>query len=464
MTDARRPYFEGLHAPVAGEAEALDLPVTGELPAELAGTFARNSANPQFDPPGRYHWFDGDGMVHAVRIGEGGADYRRRWIRTDPFERERAAGRALWGGLLEPLDPALRPPVKDTANTDLVWHGGELLATWWLSGTPVGVSLPGLETLGARTFGGRLPRQGCAAHPKVCPRTGELVFFGFSLVRRPYYAFGVVSPEGELVHAVELDLPAPRVPHDIAITERYVVILDLPLGYDPEALRAGKRRIGFDREAPARFGIAPRRGGADEVRWFELPPCYVYHTINAHEEGSEVVLTACRIEDPIPAGGLPDPRTARLDTISLAPHLYRWRFDLESGRASGEALDDRPTEFPRAHDGRLGGPLRYAYNPRIAPEPDLAFDGLIKYDLAEGRSWTRDFGPGWRGGEVVFAPRPGAEDEDDGWVVTALTHPDERRSRLVVLDARDVAAEPVATVELPDRIPPGFHAAWVPGV
>jgi len=459
MTQApSTPYLGPLHRPVGEELTVSSLKVQGELPAELSGVFARNSGNPQFEPAGRYHWFDGDGMIHALHLEGGEATYRNRWVRTPAFTREREAGRALWPGLLEPLDPSLQPPIKDTANTDVIWHNGQLLATWWLSGTPMALSLPELETLGPCTFGGKLPWQGCAAHPKVCPRTGELLFFGYSLFKKPYYVYGVVGADGQLTHAVELDLPRPHVPHDVAITEHYTVLMDLPLGYDLGALKQGKRKIGFDRSYPARFGIIPRHGAADEVRWFELPTCYVYHTINAHEEGDEVVLTACRIEDPVPAAGLQE-GAARLDAISLEPYLYRWRFNLATGEAKGEQLDDVVTEFPRANDAWLTQPLRYSYNPRVAPLEDLSFDGIVKYDLERGGSTVHDYAPGWFGGEVLYAPRPGGEDEDDGWVLSVLSHVDEPASKLVVLDAKELT--PLAEVELPQRIPLGFHAQWV---
>ena len=454
------PYLDGLHRGVTRELTVESLRIEGELPAGLAGTFARNSGNPQFEPPGRYHWFDGDGMVHAIHLADGQASYRNRWIRTPAFAREREAGRALWGGILDPLDPSLRPPIKDTANTDLVWHQGQLVATWWLSGTPMALSVPELETLGPCAWAAGLPPQGVAAHPKVCPRTGELLAFGYSLLRRPYYSYVVVSPEGELVHTVELDLPHAHVPHDIAITERFTVLLDLPLGYDPAALKQGKKRIGFARERPGRIGVIPRRGTADEVRWFEVDPCYVYHTVDAYEDGDQVVLTACRIADPVPET-LPAGH-ARLDTISLEPHLWRWRLDLAQGRVTEEPLDDRPTEFPRIHDGRHTRGARFAYAQRIARRDDLSFDGILKYDLRSGDAVAHDYAPGWFGGESLFAPRPGGEDEDDGWVLTAVTHPDEQRSRLLVLDARDLGAAPLASVELPQRIPPRFHAEWAP--
>jgi carotenoid cleavage dioxygenase-like enzyme len=455
-------YLSEAHAPVNGERTALDLEVKGRLPEDLSGLFARNSANPRFEPQGRYHWFDGDGMIHGVHFDRGRAHYRNRYIRTPQLQAEEDAGKALWSGILEPLDLS-NPlgPMKDTANTDLVYHNGQLLALWWLSGQPQAISVPDLETLGPARFGGQL-RHSVAAHSKVDPRTGDLAFFGFSVSRRPWYHFGAISADGSRVHAVDLDLPNCHIPHDIAITENFTLLLDLPLGWDRAALKHGKHRIAFDRETPGRIGVVPRWGQADEVRWFEIPACYVYHTISAHEHGQSIELVACRIEDMIPEIQDDSGRTARLDTIHLVPHLYRWVLDLETGEVHGEQLDDRATEFPRTNNQSWTRAARYSYNPHIAPRSALSFDGLVKYDLLRGGSEHRAYPEGWLGGEAVFAPRPGAREEDDGWILTALTHPDEPHSELWVLNGQDFLGEPEARVVLPWRIPLGFHAEWAP--
>ena len=183
---------------------------------------------------------------------------------------------------------------------------------------------------------------------------------------------------------------------------------------------------------------------------------------SAHERGHRIELVACRIEDMIPEVPDDSGRTARLDSIHLVPHLYRWTLDLETGEVHGEQLDDRATEFPRANPNSWTRAARYSYNPHIAPRAALSFDGLIKYDQDTGGSEHRSYPSGWLGGEAVFAPRPGASEEDDGWVLTALTHPDEDHSELWVLNGQDFLGEPQARVELPWRIPLGFHAEWAP--
>lgn len=451
------PYLQDEHTLVTGERTDLALTVDGALPEGLSGTFVRNSGNPFFPPSERHHWFDGDGMVHGVHLGEGRADYRNRWIRTEGFLAEQAAGRPLWRGINESPDPASPGgPVKDTANTHLVVWKRQLLATWWLSGRAMSLGVPGLDTVGPAMAGARtLPRM--AAHPKVDPRTGELVFFSYDPVRPPYVRYGVANPTTGEVTVQPIELPFAHVPHDIGLTEHYTILMDLPLGWDARAMAQGKRRIGFFRERPARFGILPRHGTAADIRWFEAEPCYVYHLTGAWEEGDEVVVTGCRIADPIPETD-PGPRVPRLDSIALDPVAYRWRFDLVTGAVREEALDDVRTEFPRVDDRGWGRPLRYAYHPRLSSRPAMAFDGLVKYDHLAGTSRSID----WDGysGEVVFAPRPGGTDGDDGWLLGIVSNVREDSSRLMVLDARDLAQ--VASVRLPWRVPLGFHAEWVP--
>lgn len=455
----RHPYQNAEHCWVDKELESRKLPVRGTIPAELEGVFARNSANPQHSPKGRYHWFDGDGMIHALHFESGHAHYRNRYIRTKAFEIEKEAGEALWTGIMEPVDLSNpHGPVKDTANTDLTHHRGRLIATWWLSGLPYEIEIPSLKTVGPCDFS--LPRT-MAAHPKVDPNSNELMFFDYSLFKKPYYGYGIIDEKGQLSHSISINLPKAHIPHDIAITPNYTIILDLPLGWDRKALATGKRRIGFDKSTPARFGIIPRRGQSSDIQWFETNSCYIYHTISAYEEGAKVSLVACRIDDPVPDS--PHKKVvARLDNIELVPELYRWTFDLETGAVTEEQIDDRWTEFPRSNDNYLTQKSRYSYNPLIAPKEDLSFTGFLKYDLETGVSESYDYPKNWYSGEVVFAPRPKQETEDDGWVITVLSNADEGQSRALILDAQNLDQEPVATIDLPMQIPLGFHAEWAP--
>ena len=456
------PYLLGEYAPVDTEITAENMEIIGQIPKDLNGVYVRNGPNPRFQPKGRYHWFDGDGMLHAVHIRDGQVSYRNRWIRTTATEREQAAGHLMWTGLLEPMsNNPPDAPLKDTANTDVVFHNCQLLALWYLSGKPYKIDPLTLETLGVENFGGKL-RNNVSAHAKVDERTGEMMFFDYS-PRPPYMTYGVVSASGSLTNYVPIDLPGPRLPHDMAITEHYSILLDLPLFADQQALRQGRHKIEFHRDIPSRFGIVPRYGNNSNIRWFEANPCYLYHTINAWEEGDEIVLDACRVKRPTPPDIERDGRLERmLAYLRLDACLYRWRFNLRTGAVKEGALDDENTEFPTINTWQLGRPSRYAFNVHISSAPTLLFDGLVKYDMTTGRSDIHWFGEGRYGSEAPFAPRPNAQSEDDGYLLTFIYDERDDVSELQIIDARDITAEPVARVRIPQRVPIGFHACWVP--
>ncbi|GAA3245191.1 carotenoid oxygenase family protein [Pseudonocardia petroleophila] len=456
------PYLLGVHAPVRDEITAEDLEVIGEIPRDLNGVYLRNGPNRRYEAPGRYHWFDGDGMVHAMAFENGTARYRNRYVRTAALTAEEAAGHALWSGVMEsprgnPVGTARGLPFKDSANTDLVHHDGRVLATWYLCGQPMSLDPLSLETIGAETFLGTL-RGDVMAHPKSDERTGELMWFDYG-ARDPLLRYGVVGPSGGVEHEVAIDLPGPRLPHDMAITENFSILMDLPLVQDLDAARQGRYKLHFDRETPSRFAVIPRRG--TEVRWFEAEPCYIYHVVNAFEEGRTIVLDVCRVTRPEPRPTRPGPLGKLLGYLRLDARLHRYVFDLDTGTTTEARLDDANTEFPSIDARMTGRPARYAYTVHIADTETVLFDGLLRCDRVTGERQDHRFGPGRYGSEAPFAPRDGSTGEDDGYLVSFVTDERTGRSEVEVLDASDLAAGPVARVLLPQRVPVGFHATWV---
>lgn len=450
------PYLEGNFAPVRQEITNDDLKVIGELPADLSGIFVRNGPNPQFTPIGQYHWFDGDGMLHGVRIQDGKASYLNRYVQTRGFQIEREATRAIWSGLLEPMQfDNPHGPSKNTANTALVYHDHRLLATWE-GGAPHEIALPNLETVGEYTYNGKLS-SAFTAHPKVDPETGEMMFFGYSLAQPPYLKYSVVSAQGELLRTVPIELPVGVMMHDFAITQNYSIFMDLPLVFDLKRLQKNETALAFDRNRPSRFGIIPRHGDSSEIRWFEGPPCYVFHTLNAYEEGDEVVLIACRMSHTMVLMDEMKPHDPEGDTA----RLHRWRFNLKTGEMKEEPLDEVPSDFPRINEQWMGRKTRYGYTAKLADRPSPLFDGIIKYDLERDRSSVHSFGPGRFGGEAVFVPRPQATAEDAGWLITFVYDEAQGTSELVIVDAQEIESEPVARVMIPQRVPYGFHGMWV---
>jgi len=463
-TQSANAYLEGPYAPVAEEIIARDLVATsGEIPKDLVGMFVRNGANPKLAPKGRYHWFDGDGMVHAIQLEGGKATYRNKYVRTKGLLAEIEAGEPLWTGILEPPDFSnSRGPFKNTANTDLVFHGGKLLALWWQSGIPYQLNIADLETMGQERFG-KNHKPGISAHPKVDPRNGEMRFMTFS-VFAPYLSYGVIDATGELAHYTPIhSVPGARYQHDIAITEQFTILMDLPMYPDPEMLAVGKSRVKFYRDRPARFGLIPRLGTDADVRWFEAEPCYVYHTINAWEEGNEVVMVGCRIADPL----MGDPSNPQLSHAvpsiglqRLEPYLHEWRFNLETGKTTERKLSDVLVEFPRMDNRLLGVKSRYSFNPKVAHASTVIFEGLVKHDFSNNTEIVHLYPEGWSAGEAVVCPREGSTGEDDAYVVSFALEHATGTSELWIWSAKDFGA-PIARVPVPQRVPAGYHAWWI---
>ncbi|NQZ99293.1 MAG: carotenoid oxygenase family protein [Myxococcales bacterium] len=466
-TDAiDNPYLHGLHAPTVRETKALDLPVEGELPEGLYGAYVRNGPNAVHAPNNLYHWFDGDGMVHGLYFRDGRVEYRSRFVQTQGLADETEAGRSIWPGVMGPFDFDLpRHFMKDTANTDVILHGDRLLALWYLCGAPYDLDPRTLETRGVADFGGRWSST-VSAHPKVDERTGELVFFTLSDFEPPYMHYGVVGADGVLAHTIPIDLPGARAPHDITLTERFSIVHDFPLFHDPAVLREhGYRVARFYRDLPSRFGVLPRRGGTDDVRWFEFEAGYVLHMVNAWEEGDWIVMDGCFQPDPTirrrPEEG---ELASMLGYLRIRAHLHRWEMNLATGETRERPLDDLNVEFCLPDTRRYGQKTRYSWHQHIPVDSyTVEFHALVKYDHSDGSCVRFDYEPGWIASESPFAPHIGATDEDDGWIVTIATHRDTGASEGWVFEAQEIERGPIARIPLPTRVPSGFHAKWLPG-
>jgi carotenoid cleavage dioxygenase len=467
--DDDHPYRTGAWRPNHVELDATDLDVVGDLPDDLAGVYLRNTENPLHDSLGRYHPFDGDGMVHSVHFHDGQVDYRNRFVRTAGFEAELAAGGPLWAGLAEPPSRSIRDDgwgargrMKDASSTDVVVQGGRALTSFYQCGDVYGLDPVTLGQLGAQEVGRSLP-SGVSAHTKVDERTGELLFFGYS-TSEPYLTTGALSASGVVTSQVEVPLPGPRLPHDMAFTERFAILNDCPLFWDADLMARGVYAARLHADLPTRFALVPRRGDG-EIRWFDAAPTYVLHWINAYDDGDEVVLDGYFQRDPMPAGRGEGTwyesisRFLSLDRMQAVPH--RWRFDLRTGATKEEDLSDRIMEFGTINGGFGGRSYRYAYN-AIGTPGFFTFDALAKLDLETGAEQRFEFGEGVYGSEAPMAPRPGAIHEDDGYVLTLTTDVGNDRSECLIFDASDISEGPVARVRLPHRISSGTHACWAP--
>ncbi len=465
------PYLHGVYAPTTNEVDVGQLEVEGELPADLCGAYFRNGPNPRFEPKNRYHPFDGDGMIHGVYFLDGRVRYRNRYVDTLARNGELRDGRSVSPGVMGPFDYELSPfGIKDTSNTDVFFYNGSLMSLWYNAGHPYRVDAHDLGTRGVFELTGRDKRR-MSAHSKVDVSTGELLFFDYGN-EPPYLTYGVADAQGRLKHEVAIDLPGPRLPHDMGVSRNYTVLHDLPFFHDMNVLRRhGYRVLTFHRDMPIRFGVIPRHGAASDIRWFEFESGYILHTSNCWEEGDWLIMDGCRSTNPMPDAQPGEGELASmLAYMRLEANNYRWAMNLRTGQVKEGDIDDLNTEFNKTNPLYMGIKGRFAYHQRIPVYHEggytLRFTGLVKYDNDTGRRWQWDYGDGVFGSEAVFAPRHGAtpkDPEDDGYVINLVTDSNSWESYCLIFDATDIETGPIARVRLPHRVPYGFHATWAMG-
>ena len=448
------PYRSGCWTPNHTELNAWDLDVEGELPSDLQGVYARNTENPLHDSLGNYHPFDGDGMLHSIFFDGGSVQYRNRFVRTDGFIAEMEAGRALWGGLLERPEKSeregwgARTGLKDSSSTDVVVHRGRVATSFYQCGDVYELDPVTLEQYGKADWLREVtPGWGVSAHTKVDEATGELLFFNYSK-QPPYMHYGVVDGAGELAHYIPVELPGPRLPHDMGFTDNYAVLHDFPFFWDPEALQHNAHAVRFFTDLPTRFGVLPRRGNPEDVRWFEAKPTYALHVINTFEDGDDIVMDGYAQKDP-----------THFSLVETGCHAYRWRMNLRTGAVKEGPIEEAFSEFGMINPLYAGKPYRYSWAVSSPPK-FFAMNGLVRLDAKTGERQAFPLPEGVFLSESPMAPRQGATAEDDGYVVTFVTDVNADESGCWIFDARDISPGPIAKVKLPGRICVGTHSYW----
>jgi len=460
------PWFSGVNAPSRAELDLDDLEVIGSIPQEIDGGFYRAAADHQFAP--RFADdipFNGDGMISLFRFRDGKVSLKSRYVRSERFLAERAAGRALMGKYRNRHldDPALGDIPRDLANTNVLLHGGVLLA-FWEGARPVALDPVTLETIGRWDFHGTLNSPTCSAHCAIDPETGNLVGFAFAtkgeFTRDALYF--EVSPQGRVIHEAEFQLPYFAELHDCGVTRDYICFPVVPImGAGEEALARGETYYHWDPEREIYLGVLPRFGRGDQIRWFEAPNQFTSHKMNAWNEGTKVFFDTCAAPGNLfpwfPERGKPfDPTKAEVK-------LVRWTVDMASngdGFENVEILSDYIGEFPKIDDRFQMRPYRHGWM--------LGFAGprrgdMAHVDLVERTTEIWEAPASKVIQEPVFIPRSAAAAEGDGWIAQAATDAQTLLTELNLFEATNIAKGPIATIRTPVHMKPAYHGNWFDG-
>lgn len=459
------PFLTGHHRPNRMEVSAPDPFIEGDLPEDLAGVFYRNGAEPLYPPTDEdYHWFDGDGMVYAFFFEDGRVSMRNRWVRTDKLELELKHGRRLFGvhGNPATTDPVARGTRYNTANTNVILHGGRLLAL--MEGAPpVTLEPRTLATLGEEHYGGVITTT-FSAHPTVDHATGELINIG-SVPRRvgaePEIHYEVIGFDGTVRRHEVIPVPHQTMMHTFFVTENYIVFPVTPLDISYARAMSGGPVVAWDPDRPTKLGVMRRDGSAADVRWFEAEPRHMMHQANVWDDGDRIIADVAAAEG---TALFPDLHGNRRSHAETRQSLRRWTIDpAGTTTVREEILNDHDIQFPRPDDRMMTRPSRHVFansNLRSVDGRADGMDAVVRVDTATGADDLYHFGAGAAAGELIFAPRVGGSDELDGYALTLVHRAGAEDTELAVFDAGQLAAGPLATVRIPFRVPSGFHCNY----
>ncbi len=462
-------FLKGYYEPLTTECTAPDLLIEGEIPQELNGTFYRNGPNPQLPPKNDYHFFTGDGMIHAFTFREGRVSHMNRWARTARFKIERDTGESLFSGMnplatpQEYLDFVLTDK-EGVANTSVVHHGGRLLLLEE-GHLPFEMDPISLESRGAWNFYGKLNTT-MSAHPKVDPVTGELLFHAY-MATGPFtddMGYYKVNADGFMTETQIFKAPYSAMVHDFVVTENYVLFPVMPITGDMERAMVGQPPFAWEPDRPAMVGVMPRGGSVDQMRWIEGDACYVFHFMNGRDHNGLITLEACQFDSPplFPMkDGSPTPP-------NIHPAIARWTIDLnaDNPRVKMAYLADHGAEFPvidprfAMRDYQHGW---YTSSDRSItaqiPDSDVVYNAIVHFDVKSHKADTYAFEAGYVS-EPLFVPKNAAAAEGEGYVLTCVYNIPSNTSALCVFNALDIAAGPIGKAWVSHRVPACFHGTW----
>ncbi|RCV11293.1 hypothetical protein SETIT_2G174500v2 [Setaria italica] len=523
FTDEPLNPSESNFAPVDEISEAVEIyQIEGAIPEDFPeGVYIRNGSNPLF---GALHstasifgksweiWVEGEGMLHALYFtkntsGSWSVRYANRYVQSKTLRLERARQKPCFLPAIEGDSAAIIAAYifnymrfgkvnKDISNTNVFEHAGRVFAVAE-NHLPQEICTGNLDTGDTWDIGGEWNRP-LTAHPKVAPGSGELVIFGTD-AKKPFLVIGVVSADGtRLKHRVDLKLDRCTLCHDIGVTLKYNIIMDVPLTIDIIRLIKGGPLIQFEKESYARIGVMPRYGDADSIIWFNVEPFCMFHLINCFEEGDEIVVQGLRSPDSL----IPGPRLAHNEYDSkisepaednksmkqgtsneFSFRLYQWRLNLKTKSVSGEYLTgtEDSLELPMINNMYTGLQHSYAYAQVVdsltsssgnCEKVNPKYRGFAKFFLKK-RNSTEIAGSSlikmhyhWLGKDqfcsgAAFVPRVGGSHEDDGWIISFVHNEKTNTSQVHIIDAQRFEDAPVAKITLPRRVPYGFHGTFI---
>ncbi|CAF2092336.1 unnamed protein product [Rotaria magnacalcarata] len=441
------PYLETIFAPVATECVETQLKVTGTIPSSLNGILARIGPNPKkVDNPGNHHWFMGDGMVHGLRLENGKALWYKNKFIADTIKDKT---------LKEKIGQ--QRGVSGVVNTNIIRHAGRNWALIEAGSYPVELDND-LNSVQVGLFDSPL-NQGFTAHPHVDPVTAELHAICYDAFKPNQINYVVINQASQVVKNQAIAVKHGPMIHDCAMTAKQMVIFDLPITFSlKDVIKGHQLPFRWNKKHPARIGLLPRNSADAAVRWYDIDPCFVFHSCNAYElDNGDVVVDVVahdRVFD-------------TTESVRTGPHVEevgfeRWLLKANSSHVERTLIHKEPQEFPRFDERLMGLPYRHAYAVSLPRSSQTSMpNALIHYDLQTNQVEKFYYGDRKLSGEVIFVAKSATAPENDGWLLSYVHDLDCGNSQVFIIDSLNLKGQPVAVIDLPLRVPMGFHGNWL---
>lgn len=461
------------------EGEIHNLVVFGTIPAEINGTFYRIMVDPAFPLYPGNPAVEGDGNISAFRIHNGRVDMKIKYVETERYLLERKANQRLFGLYRNPFThhPCVRAAVDSTANTNLVYWAGQLLALKEVA-LPYSIDPDSLETLQYDPFGPQVKSKTFTAHPKVDPYTDELVVYGYEakgLATKDIVLYAL-DKEGRKKDEQWIKAPWCSLVHDCAITKNWIILLLWPFEATTiDEMKGGSQHWEWKPDRGAAFIIVPRRKdtprphgwGTEGFKYYEWDNAITLHSASAWEEiDSKLYLESVRVMYNMFPWFEKDATQPHGD---LKADFVRWEFDLNQPSntrvVDPKVILDLPTEFPRIDERFMSRKYEHVFLPVILPKSmgnsvPLDLNGLAHLNKKTKEVEYFDPGENCHVAEPIFIPRSEKAEEGDGWVMVMVQRRLARSSELVLLDTRSFT-KPKAVIKLPFMLAMQVHGNWV---
>ena len=432
--------------------------VEGKIPKDINGQYLRNGPNPKFLPIHYVYPYDGDGMIHQLKINNGKVSYRNRFVKTQGLVAEEKAQEALYGSLMRPIRPDPKyfdsffdamVPVKNVANINVANISGSIVAFY--EGMPAYELDSELKTKGLWKPKGLKKAPVVNAHFRRDPVNNDYWFMNYSIYDGSI-SFLQVDQESRFVRKHHTVRQGPTMIHDFMVTKKYIVFIDTPAYFNYlNSKKSDEEKLLWRPDQGTNIILLDKKTGKKIV--YKAEPIFLWHIANAYEENNELNLEFVMYDEPF--------NSNKHQTSNRNSDYLHINLDLNSGEIFYNKGISSRLEFPALNPSFYGKKHNYVYAIKKAENNNGYYNSITKINTKKQSEEIYNFGKDFEVGEASFVPKEGFIREDDGYLVLFANHRQSKKAEFVIFDARSLKQGPLARIHIPTRVPNGLHGSWV---